>query len=195
MTVHGKLATPRVPGAAGAVLAAGAALGLVACGSVAATGAGHRAAAGPATASAATASAAAVRASAGVPLCAASRRLDQLDVRLTASQPREILPRALTTTDAARVRALASALCHLPPLPRGLRCPAEPRGALLLVFAESGRFTTVRIQDAGCASVTGLGPARQWSWSSRPGQLLARTVGGQGKLIPDTHPSSVPTGP
>jgi hypothetical protein len=182
------------------VLAAGAALGLVACGSVAATGAGHQTAAGPATASAAAASAAAasaaaVRASAGVPLCTASRRLVQLEVRLTASQPREILPRALTTTDAARVRALASALCHLAPLPPGLRCPAEPRGALLLVFAEPGRFTTVRIQDAGCASVTGLGPAREWSWSSPPGQLLARTVGGQGKLVPDTHPSSVPTGP
>lgn len=189
MMVHGKLAIPRVL-PPGAVLAAGAALGLVACGSVAATGAGHRATAGPATASAA-----AVRASAGVPLCTASRRLVQLEVRLTASQPREILPRALTTTDAARVRALASALCHLPPLPRGLRCPAEPRGALLLVFAEPGRFTTVRIQDAGCASVTGLGPARQWSWSSPPGQLLARTVGGHGKLVPDTHPSSVPTGP
>jgi hypothetical protein len=186
MMIHG-----RIPGvlAAGSVLSAGAVLGLVACGSVAATGAGHRAAAGPATASAA-----AVRASAGVPLCAASRRLDQLEVRLAASQPREILPRALTTTDAARVRALASALCHLAPLPRGLHCPAEPRGALLLVFADAGRFTTVRIQDAGCASVTGLGPARQWSWSSPAGQLLARTVGGHGKLVPDMHPSSVPTG-
>jgi hypothetical protein len=184
MMVHGKLAIPGVP-AAGALLTAGAALGLVACGSVAATGAGHRA-----TASAASASAAAVRASAGVPLCSAGRRLVQLEVRLTASQPREILPRALTATDAARVRALASALCHLPPLPRGLRCPAEPRGALLLVFAESGRFTTVRIQDAGCANVTGLGPARQWSWSSPPGQLLTRTVGGTGRLVPGTHPGS-----
>jgi hypothetical protein len=173
MMVHGRQAIP-------GVLAAGAALGVVACGSVAATGAGHRAAAGPATASAA-----AVRASAGVPLCAASRRLDQLEVRLAASQPREILPRALTTTNAARVRALASALCHLPPLPRGLRCPAGPRGALLLVFAEPGRVTTVRIQD-----VTGLGPARQWSWSSPPGQLLSRTVGGTGHLVPGTHPTS-----
>lgn len=187
MMIHGRLVIPRVL-AAGSVLASGAVLGLVACGSVAATGASQRTAAGPATASAA------VRASAGVPLCAASRRLDQLEVRLAASQPREILPRALTTTDAARVRALASALCHLAPLPRGLRCPAEPHGALLLVFADAGRFTTLRIQDAGCASVTGLGPARQWSWSSPAGQLLSRTVGGQGKLVPDTHPSSVPTG-
>ncbi len=176
------------------MLAAGAALGLVACGNVAATGTGHRAAAGQVTASAAAVGASA-GAPAGVPLCAASRRLDQLEVRLTASQPREILPRTLTTTNAARVRALASALCHLPPLPRGLHCPAEPRGALLLVFGDSGRFTTVRIQDAGCASVTGLGPAREWAWSSRPGQLLARTVGGQGRLVPGTHPSSVPTGP
>lgn len=62
MKVHGKLAIPRM-------FAAGTALGLVACGSVTATGTGHRAAAGRASASAA-----AVRASAGVPLCTASRR-------------------------------------------------------------------------------------------------------------------------
>ena len=132
MMVHGKLAIPRVL-PPGAVLAAGAALGLVACGSVAATGAGHRAAAGTATASAA-----AVRASAGVPLCTASRRLVQLEVRLTASQPREILPRALTTTDASRVRALASALCHLPPLPRGTALPGR-----------AARRTTARVRGAG----------------------------------------------
>jgi hypothetical protein len=119
--------------------------------------------------------------------------MDQLEIRLTATQPREILPRALTSTDAPRVRALASALCGLSPLPGGLHCPATLRGALLLVFTASGHaFAPVRIQDTGCPSVTGIGPAREWAWSSRPGQLLAGTVGGHGKLVPGTHPSSVP---
>lgn len=167
-------------------LLAGAMLALAACGSVVAAGASH-----PATSGAGHDTAA--RASARVPLCTAARHPDQLEVRLTPSQPREILPRTLTSTDAARVRALARALCALPPLPTGQHCLAAPRAALLLVFAAPERgVTTVRIQDAHCASVTGLGPARQWSWSSPAGQLLSRTVGGTGKLVPDTHPSSVP---
>jgi hypothetical protein len=63
----------------------------------------------------------------------------------------------------------------------------------MLVFADPGHgFSTVRIQDAGCPNVAGLGPAREWSWSSPPGQLLSRTVGGTGRLVPNTHPSSVP---
>lgn len=175
--------------AARGVLMAAATLALAACGSTV-PGGRH-----PATADAgrSMASAAAVRASAGVPLCAAAHQMDQLQVRLTASQPREILPRALTSTDTARVRALASALCGLPPLPHGRHCPPAPGGALLLVFAAPGHgFTQVRIQDAGCPSVSGLGPARAWSWSSQPGQLLRQTVGGKGRLIPGTHPSSVP---
>jgi hypothetical protein len=181
MMIHGRLAVR-------GTLLAGAVLALAACGSAVATGSSHRAAAGQPTAGQATA-----RASAGVPLCQAAHQMDQLEIRLTASQPREILPRALTTTDTARVRALASALCALPPLPRGLHCPTAPRGALLLVFAAPGHgFTQVRIQDSGCPNVTGLGPAREWSWSSPPGQLLSRTVGGTGRLVPGTHPSSVP---
>lgn len=176
--------------AAQGVLAAGAALGLVACGSVAATptatSTGHGAAAGQATARAA-------RVTARVPLCTADHQVNQLEIRLTASRPREILPRALTTTDAARVRALAAAICALPPVPAGLHCPIAPGAALLLVFADPGRgFTPVRIQDTGCPSLTGAGPARQWSWSSPAGQLLSRTTGGTGRLIPGTHPSSLP---
>jgi hypothetical protein len=190
MMIHSRTSRGGTQGMLG-LLAIGTLLGLAACGSAVATGSGHRAAAGQATARSTARSAA--RASAGVPLCVAARQMDQLEIRLTASQPREILPRALTTTDAARVRALATALCALPLLPHGLRCPAAPRGALLLVFAAPGHgFSTVRIQDAGCPNVAGIGPAREWSWSSPPGQLLSRTVGGTGRLVPTTHPSSVP---
>ena len=113
---------------------------------------------------------------------------------LTASQVREILPRRITISDAPRVRAMAAALCSLPPVPAGARCPATPGEALRLVFATGGLgFQLVRIQDSGCPHVTGVGPTRQWSWSSLSGRLLGEAVGGKGKLIPGTHPSSVPT--
>lgn len=186
MKIHGRTSRGAAQGILG-VLAIGVLLGLAACGSAVATGSGQRAAAGQASARAAA------RASAGVPLCTGARRADQLEIRLLTTGAREILPRALTSTDSARVRALAAALCALPPLPHARHCPAAPRAALMLVFADSGHgFTTVRIQDAGCPNVAGLGPAREWSWTSRPGQLLRQTVGGTGRMVPGTHPSSVP---
>ena len=129
-----------------------------------------------------------------VPLCASAGRLDQVMLRLTASPAGEILPRAATITDAPRVRALAAALCRLPPAPGGLHCPAALPGALLLEFSAQGHaYAPVRIRDSGCATVSGLGTARQWTWSSRPGRLLSGAVSGKGRLIPGTHPSSVPT--
>ena len=133
-------------------------------------------------------------AASGVPLCASAGRLDQVTFRLTTGPAREILPRAATITDAPLVRALAAALCRLPQAPGGLRhCPAALPGALLLEFSAQGHpYAPVRIRDSGCATVSGLGTARQWTWSSRPGRLLSGAVGGKGRLIPGTHPSSVP---
>jgi hypothetical protein len=168
-----------------------AAAGLAACGSTAAGGAAHPTAGGTAQASA---SAAAVIASAGVPLCVDARKVDQVIVRPAHTQPRAMLPRTITVTDPARVQALAAALCGLPPVARGRDCPPPQPGPLLLLFTAGGRdYRAVRIQDAGCPSVLGVGPARQWAWSERPGWLLSKTVGGKGRLIPGTHPSSVPT--
>ncbi|HEV8275888.1 MAG TPA: hypothetical protein VGQ26_09355 [Streptosporangiaceae bacterium] len=174
-----------------AVIAVSAVIVLAACGSIAAGGAGH-----PASADAdhATGPAAAASASAGVPLCAAARRVDRVVASLPASHFREILPRGITITDAPRVRALAAALCALPPMPPGLQCPADFGGMFRLVFAAGGRnFHPVRIQLSGCRAVAGVGPARSWSRSARFGPLLTRTVGGKGRMIPGMHPSSVPT--
>jgi hypothetical protein len=126
-------------------------------------------------------------ASAGLPLCAGARQPD------TAAHAREILPRAATVTDPALVRALAAALCRLPRIPPGQHCPAALPGAVLLEFSAQGHaYARLLIHDSGCASVTGLGAARQWSWSSRPGRLLGEAVGGKGRLVPGTYPSSVP---
>ena len=107
---------------------------------------------------------------------------------------RTLLPGGITIRDAARVRALAAALCALPPMPPGLQCPADFGGVFQLVFAAGGRaFHPVRIQLSGCRAVAGIGPTRSWSRSPQFALLLSKTVGGKGRLIPGLHPSSVPT--
>jgi hypothetical protein len=153
-------------------------LGLAACGSATSGGSGPPAAATPAAA----------------PLCAGTAKVDEVVARLTAARSAGILPRATTITVAPRAAALAAALCALPRMPGGLRCPAALGGALRLEFTAGGRsYQPVLIRDSGCASVTGVGPVRQWAWSSRPGRLLGEAAGGYGRLVAGTHPSSVPT--
>jgi hypothetical protein len=173
-----------------AMIAVSALTGLAACGSAAVGGAGHLASPG---AGHSGGPAAAVRASAGVPLCAASHSVDQVVVSPASGHLHEILPRAITISDAARVRALAAALCALPPTPAGLHCSADVGGAFRLVFA-AGRhgYPPVRIQDSGCRNVIGVGLAR-WSRSPQFARLLSRALSGEPQLIPGRQPSSVPT--
>jgi hypothetical protein len=184
--MYGQTTTRRLA-AAGVSIAV---LGLAACGSATSSGTGPPATAGTghpqATAAAAT--------PAGVPLCASATKVDQVVMRLTSPRSVEILPRTMTITVAPRAAALAAALCALPRMPGGLRCPAALGGALRLEFTAGGRgYQPVLIRDSGCASVTGVGPVRQWAWSSRPGRLLSEAAGGYGRLVAGTHPSSVPT--
>ncbi len=175
-----------------ALITASATLALAGCGSVSA---GATASGGTAPGSTQAAPTGIPASSAAIPVCADARKLDRVMLRLTGSQGREILPRAATITDPSRVRALAVAICTLPRLPGGSRhCPAALSGVLLLEFSAQGHaYPPLRIQDSGCANITGAGPARQWAWSSRPGRLLSEAVGGKGRLIPGTYPSSVPT--
>jgi len=184
-----------------ALIAVGALIGLTACGGTVVGDAAHQASAatgstGPASAGAGGSAgpSAAVTASAGVPLCAAAGKVDRVVAIPPGSHARALLPGGITIRDAARVRALAAALCALPPMPPGLRCEAATRGAFRLAFAAGDQgFRPVGVQMSGCRSVTGFGPARSWSGSPRFGPLLTRTVGGVGRLVPGTHPSSVPT--
>jgi hypothetical protein len=160
-----------------AVIAVSAVIVLAACGSTAA--AGHST--GPASV-------------ASAPLCATAQKVDRVVASLPASHLGATPPRAITITDTPRVRALAAALCALPPMPPGLQCPADFGGVVRLVFAAGARdFHPIRIQLSGCRAVTGIEPARSWSRSPRFGRLLTRTVGGKGRMIPGMHPSSVPT--
>jgi hypothetical protein len=103
--------------------------------------------------------------------------------------------RAVTLRGATQVQAMVAALCALPPGPTGQHCAAASAGSVRLVFAAGPRsFPPVTVHESGCRSVTGMGAPRSWSGSSQLGALLDEAVGGLGRLVPGTHPSSVPLG-
>jgi hypothetical protein len=90
---------------------------------------------------------------------------------------------------------MVAALCALPPMPAGQHCVAASAGSVRLVFAAGQRrFPPVTVRESGCRGVTGMGATRSWSGSSQFGVLLDEAVGGLGRLVPGTHPSSVPLG-
>ena len=168
------------------LIAVTAVMGLAACGSVSAGSAGH-----PASASASSSKAPAATAAtpAGGPLCADGRSADRVVVSRTASA------RAVTLRGATQVQAMVAALCALPPVTAGQHCAAASAGSVRLVFAAGPRsFPPVTVRESGCRSVTGMGATRSWSGSSQFGALLDEAVGGLGRLVPGTHPSSVPLG-
>ena len=161
-------------------------MGLAACGSVSAGSAGHPASAG---ASSSKAPAAAAGTPAGGSLCADGRSADRVVVSRTASA------HAVTLRGATQVQAVVAALCALPPVPAGQHCAAASAGSVRLVFAAGPEsFPPVTVQESGCRSVTGMGATRSWSGSSQLGVLLDEAAGGLGRLVPGTHPSSVPLG-
>jgi len=176
------MAARGVPG----LIAVAALMGLAACSSVSAGSAGHPA---PVSASSSRAPAAAAGAPAGGALCADGRSADRVVVSRTAAS------RQVTLTGTTQVRAMVAALCALPPLPSGQHCLAAAARTVRLVFA-AGRqsFPPVTVQESDCRSVTGIGPTRWWSGSSQFGVLLDEAIGGLGRLVPGTHPSSVPLG-
>ena len=168
------------------LIAVTALMGLAACGSVSAGSAGHPASA---SASSSTAPPAAAVTPAGGSLCADGRSADRVVVSRTASA------RTVTLRGATQIQAMVAALCALPPVPAGQHCAVASAGSVRLVFAAGPRgFPPVTVQESGCRSVTGMGATRSWSGSSQFGALLDEAVGGLGRLVPGTHPSSVPLG-
>ena len=166
------------------LIAVTALLGLAACGSVSAGRAGH-----PPLASVSASKTSAPGTPAGGTLCADGHSADRVVVSRTAS------PRQVTLTGTTQVRAMVAALCALPPMPAGHACPVTSAGSVRLVFAAGQQsFPPVTVQQSGCRSVTGMGATRSWSGSSPFGVLLDEAVGGLGRLVPGTHPSSVPLG-
>ena len=163
-------------------------MGLAACGSVSAGSAGHPASAN-ASSSRAPAVAAGTSAGGSLSLCADGQSADRVVVSRTAS------PRQVTLRGATQVQAMVAALCALPPMPAGRQCAAVSTGSVRLMFVAGERsFPPVTVQMSGCRSVTGMGTTRWWSGSSQLSVLLDEAVGGLGRLVPGTHPSSVPLG-
>ena len=178
------------------LIAVTALMGLAACGTVSAASAGH-----PVSASASSSKApeAAAGTPAGGALCADGQGADgqgadgQGADRVVVSQSAS--PRRVTLTGAPQVQAMVAALCALPPMPAGRHCAVPSAGSVRLVFgAGEQSFPPVIVQQSGCRSVTGMGATRWWSGSSQLGVLLDEAVGGLGRLVPGTHPSSVPLG-
>ena len=167
------------------LIAVTALMGLAACGSVSAGSAGHPASASASSSKAPTAAAVTP---AGGALCADGRSADRVVVSRIASA------RMVTLRGATQVQAMVAALCALPPVAAGQHCAAGT-GSVWLVFATGPRsFPAVTVHESGCRSVTGMGATRSWSGSSQFGALLDEAVGGLGRLVPGTHPSSVPLG-
>ena len=170
------------------LIAATALIGLAACGSATAGGT-----ASPASTSARGSSQQPVT-GASTPtdgsLCSDGQAADRVVVSGSAA------PRQVTLHGATQVQAMVAALCALPAMPPGQHCPAASAGSVRLVFAAGEQsFPPVSVQESGCHGVTGLGATRSWSPSSAFGRMLSEAVGGVGRLVPGTHPSSVPTGP
>jgi hypothetical protein len=93
------------------------------------------------------------------------------------------LPNQVTVASPARARAVARALCALPPMPRGIfGCPDLVPGTtyLLRFTAGSRQLGPVAIEATGCEVVTGVGPARQAATS--PG--FWRVLGTAARLRP-----------
>lgn len=169
---------------------------LVACGSVAAPGSAGAANGSPAAGDAGGAAAPGQAVPARLVLCSDPAAADRVVISRSATvhaiQPeRNLAPGQATVAAAARVRALAKALCALPRMPKGpVECPALFAGTYRLRFTVAGRvLPVVTIQETGCQTVTGLGPVRTVSRSPAFWTVLAAAVGPSSPVRPFPLPS------
>jgi len=172
------------------LIGATALIGLAACGSATADGAAPPASTTAAARGSSQQPVTGASTPAGGSLCSDGQTADRVVVSGSAA------PRQVTLHGATQVQAMVAALCALPAMPPGQHCPAGSAGSVRLVFAAGEQsFPPVSVQESRCHGVTGLGATRSWSPSSAFGRMLSEAVGGVGRLVPGTHPSSVPTGP
>jgi hypothetical protein len=132
-------------------------LALAACGSVVAGGG---------SGSAGSAASPAVKVVQPGALCADQGAVNHLVVTrkgiITHVQARFAFPAVVTVTSPAEARAVAKALCALPPGPTGItNCPADLGISYQLRFAADGQhFRVVTVASTGCEIVTGAGKVR-----------------------------------
>ena len=179
-------------------IVAGLVIGLAACGSVAA-GAGSPAMANPAVGkpsktkspiSQINPGGPMTRASKHVLLCMEIPKLTRMTVIRTPRPPlhhaREVLPTGFTTRNAATVQRIATILCSLPAMPKGvMSCPDLAGGGFVLFFAAPGKaIPSVGIQGSGCRVVSGLGPPRSWAASAAMQHEVSVGFNAPCRLIP-----------
>ncbi len=184
-----------------ALAAAGSAMLVAACGSQAAT---TSSATQPAsTASPAGAASPASTGTAGdAALCTDQAAVTRLVVSRVTALPQNHLhfafPAAITVASPGRARAVAAAVCGLPPMPRVVtNCPADLGVSYRLSFAAgSTSFPVVTASAGGCSGVAGAGPVRSAGRSPGFWAVLARAMGisaatalrGTSPVTPHTSP-------
>jgi hypothetical protein len=110
----------------------------------------------------------------GAALCSAAAGVTRLVVSRVNTLPqnhqRFAFPAGVTVADPAQARAVAKALCALPPMrPGPFSCPADMGVNYRLSFAAGQRsFPAVTAAASGCTIVTGIGtprtaPAQFWT--------------------------------
>ena len=162
--------------------AAGSAVLVAACGSQAAT-------TSSATQPASTASPAGPTGpgSAGTPggaaLCSDQAAVTRLVVSRVSALPHNhvhfAFPAAITVASPGQARAVAAAVCGLPPMPGAvMHCPADLGVSYRLSFAAgSTAFPVVTASAGGCSGVAGAGPVRSAGRSPGFWAVLARALG------------------
>jgi hypothetical protein len=142
-------------------------------------------AAGPNAGASLRASSAGAGAAAKPSLCGSIGSLDRLVVTRTNPQKdfHFAFPASVTVPQAAAVRKVATALCALPVMPRGLHCPADWGITYHLAFFSRGPAVPVVDVDAtGCQGVKGLGAVR---WAARSPEFWKVLGAAMGLAHPD----------
>ena len=176
------LARPGLP----VLAAAGSAVLVAACGSQAATTSGATQPASTARPAGDTGPGSAGPGSTGTPgaaLCSDQAAVTRLVVGRVSALPQNHLhfafPAAITVASPGRARAVAAAVCGLPPMPRVvMNCPADFGVSYRLSFAAgSTTFPVVTASAGGCSGVAGAGPVRSAARSPGFWAVLARAMG------------------
>jgi hypothetical protein len=135
-------------------------------------------------------------------LCSHANAVTRLVVSRVSALPQNHLHFAfragITVTSPARARAVAEAVCALPPSAAGvMHCPADLGIGYRLSFAEGSRtFPVVTAAAGGCASVAGAGPVRTAARSPGFWTVLAHAMGvSTGAALRGTRPVSQSASP
>ena len=138
----------------------------------------------------------------GAALCSDQAAVTRLLVSRVSALPQNHLhfafPAAITVARPGRARAVAAAVCGLPPMPGGVMdCPADLGVGYRLSFAAgSATFPAVTASAGGCSIVAGAGHVRSAGRSPGFWAVLARAMGiGGAAALRGTSPVTPHTSP